>query len=344
MVRTVAAVLLLWMAPGWGAAAVQSGGGAVTIKGGSSGAVTIRGGGKDAVAAEEEKKPAPSGPRLSAPSQGLAIAPDPPPVRSVGGSRKGGEVRYADPKTVKFPAKVGVYPWHFDVTATVFWIGEAPTARNKTPNHKSSWDQLWQVNYGGFDHPDAEFRTADFCPKGFVPRLNPFYVALPYNDCVGSSAHKPEAERVIPWFKRDFERAGRSVCKGVWVQIFYEGKYCFAQWEDCGPFTTDDWEYVFGTKPPKNANNNAAGIDVSPAVRDYLGMPSGSARVHWRFVDFHHVKEGPWAKYGVNNPFVNKDLKHARLKDAVMRRGGRTVPKTVPAPMDRKDWSPYRMR
>ncbi|SEH91210.1 hypothetical protein [Akkermansia glycaniphila] len=326
MVRTVAAVLLLWMVPGSGGAAVQSGGG-VSIRGGSSGSVEVSG----------EKE-------VPAPAQGGRLAPPNAPVKFAAGGRKGEEMRYADPKTTKFPAKVGVYPWHFDVTATVFWIGEAPTARNKTPNHKSSWDQLWQANYGGFDHPDTEFRTEDFCPKGFVPRLNPFYVALPYNDCVGSSAHKPEAERVIPWFKRDFERAGRSVCKGVWVQIFYEGRYCFAQWEDCGPFTTDDWEYVFGSKPPKNANNNAAGIDISPAVRDFLGIPSGSARVHWRFVDFHLVKEGPWAKYGLNNPFVNKELKHARLKDARRGKGGRVAPKAVPAPMDRKDWSPYRVR
>lgn len=83
-----------------------------------------------------------------------------------GRGKRGAEVRYADPKVMKFPAKAGVYPWHFDVTATVFWIGEAPTVRNKTPNHKSSWDQLWQVNYGGFDHPDTEFRTEDFVRRG----------------------------------------------------------------------------------------------------------------------------------------------------------------------------------
>jgi len=81
---------------------------------------------------------------------------------------------------------------------------------------------------------------------------------------------------------------------------------CYAQWEDCGPWSTEDYEYVFLNKPPKNKENNKAGIDVSPAVRDFLGMKSGD-KVHWRFIDFHQIKSrGPWAKYGTNNPFIDR--------------------------------------
>lgn len=205
------------------------------------------------------------------------------------------------------PFTVIRYPWRKHITATVFWIGERPTARNPTPNHASSWDTQWQLNYGGFDNPDKSARVG-YRPKAFTPGLNPFYVALPYNDCVNHARHRPEASKVIPWWhRRADKRPGKTSCKGRWLQIVHGGKTCYAQWEDCGPFTTDDYEYVFGNKPPKNTKNNAAGIDISPAVRDFLGIKS-HAKVHWRFVDFSRVPRGPWSQYGKNNPFLNPQL------------------------------------
>lgn len=196
------------------------------------------------------------------------------------------------------------YPWKTHITATIFWVGEAPAGRNKTPNHKSSWDTKWQENFGGFDNPNPEART-EYRPKAFVPGLNPFYIALPYNDSLKYNKHKPEAHKVIPWFKRAFVKPGKSVCKGRWVQIYYKGKSCYAQWSDCGPWVTDDYKYVFGNSPPKTQENKGAGIDVSPAVRDFLGMKSGD-KVHWRFIELAQVpRTGPWAKWGKDNPFVN---------------------------------------
>jgi hypothetical protein len=186
-------------------------------------------------------------------------------------------------------------------------VGEEPTERNPVANHKSSWDSAWRENFGGFDNPDPVCRTRDFRPKTFIPRQNPFYVALPYND-VSRGEHKAEASRVIPWFRREYAGKGQSVCKGRWVQIVYNKRSCFAQWEDCGPFTTEDWPYVFGDKPPVNTQNKGAGIDISPAVRDYLGITGGTAIVHWRFVEFYRIPRGPWSKYGDNNPFVNAGL------------------------------------
>ena len=189
----------------------------------------------------------------------------------------------------------------------VIGVGEEPTERNPVANHKSSWDSAWRENFGGFDNPDPVCRTRDFRPKTFIPRQNPFYVALPYND-VSRGEHKAEASRVIPWFRREYAGKGQSVCKGRWVQIVYNKRSCFAQWEDCGPFTTEDWPYVFGDKPPVNTQNKGAGIDISPAVRDYLGITGGTAIVHWRFVEFYRIPRGPWSKYGDNNPFVNAGL------------------------------------
>ena len=141
----------------------------------------------------------------------------------------------------------------------------------------------------------------DFRPKGFVPKLNPFYVALPYNDVTSSSQHKAEAPRVIPWFASLHPEPGVTVCKGRWLQIYNGHTSCYAQWEDCGPWTTDDWEYVFGTKPPHTTQNGSAGLDISPAVRDFLGLESGK-KVHWRFVEAAQVPNGPWKKYGSTPP------------------------------------------
>jgi hypothetical protein len=232
---------------------------------------------------------------------------------------------FPDPKSTPTPKRPGAYPWHFDITATYFYIGELPTKNNPTPNTASSWDSAWDDNYGGFDDPNPANRCPrTYCPKGFTPRLNPFYVALPYND-IQKGGPKPEASRVIPWYRRDKEGKYESVCRGMWVQIYYNGKYCFAQWEDCGPFVTDDWRYVFGGARPKNEKNKAAGIDISPAVRDYLGIPGGMAKVHWRFVDFHLVPGGPWAKIGKDNPFVNPTLRIAIQKYELKHRNARAL-------------------
>lgn len=195
------------------------------------------------------------------------------------------------------------YPWHLGVTATIFWVGEKPTRKNPTPNHQSSWDTKWQQSFGGFDNPDSKARQG-YLPKAFVPKQNPFYIALPYNDLIDHRRHKPEAAKVIPWFKRYAPEPGQSVCKGRWVEMARNGKVCYAQWEDCGPFSTTNWEYVFRYDKVKNSKNKDAGIDISPAVRDYFGLKSGQ-KIHWRFVEFTDVKRGPWSLYGTNNPFVN---------------------------------------
>lgn len=198
------------------------------------------------------------------------------------------------------------YPWKTHVTATIFWCGEQPTARNPTPNCKSSWDTKWAINFGGYDDPDPKKRianhaTGEFRPKDFVPKLNPFYIALPYNDVKCWKSHKPEASKVIPWFSRVNPKPGKTVLKGRWVQIFVDKRSCFAQWEDCGPWVTDDWQYVFGGNKPKATQNGAAGIDISPSIRDYLGVKSGQ-KVHWRFVEESQVPYGPWKKYGNHPP------------------------------------------
>lgn len=180
--------------------------------------------------------------------------------------------------------------WKRNVVTTIFWVGEQPTENNPTPNTKSAWDTNWQENFGGYDDPVLR---DGYKPAGFTPGLNPFYIALPYNDIGKDGRHRPEAAEVIPWFWDEFRGEGISVCKGRWLAVHHEGIVCYARWEDVGPFEVDHWEYVFGDEAPRANRNKGAGLDVSPAVRDFLKLQSG-ARVEWRFVNDHEVPPGPW--------------------------------------------------
>jgi hypothetical protein len=193
------------------------------------------------------------------------------------------------------------YPWKTNIVTTIFWVGENASANNPVPNNRSSWDLNWTNNYGGFDNPDPSSRRS-YIPVSFVPRQNPFYCALPYND-VTHGQSKPEARLVIPWFKTVYTAPGQSVCWHHWIAIRKGNRTCYAQWEDCGPFRTDHWQYVFGTDRPKPNLNRGAGLDVSPAVRDYLGLQPTDV-TDWQFVDVRDVPSGPWRSYGDNNHFV----------------------------------------
>jgi hypothetical protein len=192
-------------------------------------------------------------------------------------------------------SSISLSGWKVSITTTVFWIGEKATINNPVANDKSAWDITWVSRYGGYDDPNPGART-DFVPRRFRPRLNPFYIALPYND-VENHHTRPEAAAVIPWFKNSFVRDGQSVCKGRWIAIRHGNRVCYAQWEDVGPFASEHWKYVFGNERPGTNRNRDAGLDVSPAVRDYLGL-QGLDTCDWKFVDFRQVPLGPWTKYG----------------------------------------------
>ena len=200
----------------------------------------------------------------------------------------------------------GLYPWKLNIVTTVFWVGEQASVNNPVHNFSSSWDLNWCRTYGGYDNPNAEGRhkLADggTIPLSFVPQQNPFYVALPYND-VSGGRHKPEARKAIPWFNAIFEQEGKSVCHDRWLMIRKGVRVCYAQWSDCGPFRTDHWAYVFGNERPMPNLNRGAGLDVSPAVRDYLGMGSMDV-VDWKFVEYSDIPPGPWGRFGENNTFV----------------------------------------
>jgi hypothetical protein len=193
------------------------------------------------------------------------------------------------------------FPWKINIVTTVFWVGEQAGGNNPVPNYRSSWDLNWTTNYGGFDTPDPSSRR-NYIPVAFIPHQNPFYCALPYND-VTHGQFKPEAPLVIPWFKQAYTGPGQSVCKDRWVAIRKGNRTCYAQWEDCGPFRTDHFQYVFQNEKPKPNLNRGAGLDVSPAVRDYLSL-APTDLTDWQFVEVRDVPAGPWRNYGENNHFV----------------------------------------
>jgi len=192
------------------------------------------------------------------------------------------------------------YPIHKNITVTYFFVGELPSKNNKfISNVESAWDDIWMWHYGGVDDPK---NRVCFYPKKFIPNENPFYVALPYNDLYPNGKVKP-SQKKIPWYKG---YTGTSIIKNRWVKIIkhYKNgkiKVCYAQWEDAGPNEYDDFDYVFGNKRPKNSFNAKAGIDVSPAVKDYLKLKDID-KVDWQFVDFKDVPNGPWKKIITTTP------------------------------------------
>lgn len=192
------------------------------------------------------------------------------------------------------PSQSYKHSWQRNIPVTIFWVGEDASQGNPVHNHASSWDPNWKENFGGVDDPK---KRRGYLPADFIPKMNPFYIALPYNDIArGGGRHKPEASQLIRWFWRTVKAPGQSVCKGRWIAIHFGKRVCYAQWEDCGPFYTDDYRYVFQGKRPKPNRNGNAGLDISPAVRDFLEVSSGQ-RVSWRFVEAEEVQQGPWSDW-----------------------------------------------
>jgi hypothetical protein len=191
------------------------------------------------------------------------------------------------------PAGTWKYPLHTGIKTTYFWAGEEAGPDNDfIQNISSAWQSDWKSYFGGTDDPS---NRCGYNPCGFTPKENPFYFALPWGDYTESG--QVSNMHIIPWYAGAVPN-GQSIIKNRWIQITAApdgvSKTVYAQWEDVGPFNWTDGGYVFGTSTPAS---NRAGLDVSPAVRDYLGAnfrQSGSTVSSWRFVDFSEVPAGPW--------------------------------------------------
>lgn len=195
------------------------------------------------------------------------------------------------------------YPVHSDITVTVFWIGEpSGPDNNYIPNNVSAWDDKWQEHYGGVDDP---LNRNGYYPAAFIPGENPFYFALPYDDFDDNGIRKNNASANIYWWNEKTWNSSESSCKNRWIKITRDTQTVYAQWEDVGPFETDDTAYVFGNSPPVNTFNASAGLDVSPAVQTYLGL-TGIDKVSWQFIDERNVPNGPWKNIVTNSQLFYK--------------------------------------
>lgn len=191
------------------------------------------------------------------------------------------------------------YYLHENIMTTYFWIGEDASDENSwIDNHDSAWDELWVEHFGGVDDPECR---EDYYPCGLIPKENPFYCALPYSDY--DSSGLKENINLIPWYDEiiknnkkcdklsKLEESDTSIIKNKWIKVMFDGKTAYCQLEDAGPGSSDDIDYVFGTAMP--IHENEIGLDVSPAIRDYLGL-DGMDLTDWQFVDDDNIEEGPW--------------------------------------------------
>jgi hypothetical protein len=192
-----------------------------------------------------------------------------------------------------------IYPWKTRIITTEFWIGEGSTPISSTDNVASAWDEDWRDSNGGNDTPGERDESS---PNGYGPahhaaNVNPFYVALPFNDL----AFPDKARRWLPagWYRPPRNGKQVSACQHRWVEIKNaQGDICYAQWEDVGPLRYDHAEYVFGDERPIGLGEDHAGLDVSPAVFEYLSLDQKRTNVtSWRFVDDADVQPGAWLKY-----------------------------------------------
>lgn len=185
------------------------------------------------------------------------------------------------------------------VITTLFWVGEESGPDNANiSNYGSWWQSDWQSDFGGIDDPDDR---CGFQPCDFTPKENPFYFALPYSDTDDDGKRKDNA-RDVPWFNEYKDR--ESIVKNRWVEIVYNKKICYAQWEDVGPLETDDFDYVFSDGKSINTFGVNAGIDISPATWTCLGLEKND-EVEWRFISDDEVPYGPWKEI-----VTTGDVKH----------------------------------
>jgi len=255
-----------------------------------------------------------------------------------------------DSITFDLGSSPSTYPIHTGINASTFWVGEHGSDDNfNISNVGSAWDSHWGDNFGLEDGPTIS-RDANYIPtsSAFKKKENPFYVALPYNDfqnvvydgsnpsavvskkaeysqvynadygrevvvtsAVATVDYVTRKKSISSIYWKDSEKwTGKSMVKGRWVKISYNGKTTYAQWADAGPYYYDDADYVFGTSKPMiqqiGSDSPNAGIDLSPSAMLSLGVTLTSyganlTNVSWQFVDFANVPDGPWKKYISSN-------------------------------------------
>ena len=150
------------------------------------------------------------------------------------------------------------YPWKMNIVTTVFWVGEeaAETIRCLTTRVRG-------ILIGQRITAARTTRSRAHAGITFQSRSSRGRI-LSTSRCLITTSRtansSPEAPLVIPWFKQSYTGPGQSVCRHRWIAIRKGNRLCYAQWEDCGPFRTDHFQYVFGNERPKPNLNHGAGL------------------------------------------------------------------------------------
>jgi hypothetical protein len=251
----------------------------------------------------------------------------------------------SEPAPPTQPAPPRAYPWHHDIVATTFWVGEVfdPSASDGSQvcsTYDARWAQHWSGATAGTVPAGSEgcagspndgcdgVKTAqdecvterrepanDFFPTTVNPKENPFYLDLPYDDLNDPGAFDRRCS-VVPWAD-DPGYAGHctdrsfSYLKNRWVAIVGPNtRTCYGQVQDAGPGAYDDARYVFGADDarPASSSFSNAGVDVSPALNGCLGfheLDGEDDRISWQFVDTDGVPPGPWKRLVTTSPVQN---------------------------------------
>lgn len=219
----------------------------------------------------------------------------------------------------------------------MFWVGELFNANASDGSQVcSAYDSQWAFHFsgvnlgpagrgtscagapvGGCDGVSSGTTAATFVcetertsaangyfPLHMTPLENPFYLDLPFDDLNNAQAFATRCQ-IVPWAQQvdpggaHCGDKGYSYMKNRFVHLRRNGADCYGQIEDAGPAQYDDAAYVFGANDARPANRkfNGAGLDLSPALRDCLGitqLDGDTATVDWQFVDDADVPPLPW--------------------------------------------------
>jgi hypothetical protein len=276
---------------------------------------------------------------------GATITPTEPvaPLTLTGPLLAGAPPSPPSPHQVTVKAATRSYPWHTNIVATTFWVGERFNDNLADGSQTcSAYDGQWAKHWSGVDNGQKEGsktdcagaalggcdgvwhgtkcgtevrKAPDFWPSQAKPKENPFYLDLPFDDVNDATALKTRCA-VIPWANDGGKCTSDpkvSLMKNRWVRMIGpSGHPCFGQIEDAGPSSGSryhDSKYVFGANDARPANKKygRAGLDVSPALNGCLGfkeLDGDTDHIRWQFVDDADVPAGPWTKVITKSGFT----------------------------------------
>lgn len=177
--------------------------------------------------------------------------------------------------------------WHTGITTTYEQGGAAAGSGDMgQSNRPSAWYRNWSKQLCGTDKVGGRALVQTGCD-------NLYYFALPCSDYNDNGPIRDHIRR-SPW--RDATvAANQSWFKNRWIEIRYQGKTVYAQWEDVGPMgraghEVEDCDYVFGTARPKQESDHHAlsALDISPLAFKVLtnnDLNVGVIQTDWRFIE-----------------------------------------------------------